>query len=151
MTIARVSRIRTRSTQRARSKERIRTIGLCLAAVFTVSGIAAAPASAAPAPNRAMSWGQNLWGRLGNGTSTVHEHETFTTLPAPVCAAGTVGQCPSGPYLNEVSAMSAGGAHSLALLSNGTVMAWGENEYGQLGDGPDTARARAYTSGTNPN
>ena len=34
-----------------------------------------------------------------------------------------------------MKAIAAGKAHSLALLSNGTVMAWGNDEYGQLGNG----------------
>lgn len=34
-----------------------------------------------------------------------------------------------------VKAIAAGRHFSLALLTNGTVMAWGENTFGQLGDG----------------
>ena len=37
--------------------------------------------------------------------------------------------------LSGVTAIAAAGGHSLALLSSGKVMAWGENEYGVLGDG----------------
>ncbi len=37
--------------------------------------------------------------------------------------------------LSGVSAISAADEHALALLANGTVMAWGNNEYGELGDG----------------
>jgi len=37
----------------------------------------------------------------------------------------------SGDYLS-------GGNHTIALLSNGTVMAWGDNAYGQLGNGTTT-------------
>ncbi len=37
-------------------------------------------------------------------------------------------------------AIAAGGNHSLALKSNGTVWAWGYNGYGQLGDGTTTRR-----------
>ena len=36
---------------------------------------------------------------------------------------------------NPVIAISAGYIHSLALKSDGTVWAWGENRFGQLGDG----------------
>jgi hypothetical protein len=37
--------------------------------------------------------------------------------------------------LGGVVAIAAGGADDVALLSNGTLMAWGENHNGQLGDG----------------
>jgi len=37
--------------------------------------------------------------------------------------------------LTGVTAISAGGSHNLALLSNGTVMAWGDNAVGQLVNG----------------
>jgi alpha-tubulin suppressor-like RCC1 family protein len=78
---------------------------------------------------KVMAWGN---GRLGNGTST------GSTAPVPVCAAGTVGTCPSGPYLEGVSAVAASHVHSLALLSNGAVVAWGKNDFGQLGNGTTT-------------
>ena len=34
-----------------------------------------------------------------------------------------------------MTTVSAGGAHSLAVTAAGRVLAWGNNEYGQLGDG----------------
>ena len=37
------------------------------------------------------------------------------------------------PGLSNVVAISAGGTHSLALRSDGTVWAWGKNSYGELG------------------
>ncbi len=40
--------------------------------------------------------------------------------------------------LTGVKAIAAGGNHSLALLANGTVKAWGDDESGQLGDGKST-------------
>ncbi|MGB9625182.1 MAG: hypothetical protein ACPMAQ_10000, partial [Phycisphaerae bacterium] len=35
----------------------------------------------------------------------------------------------------QVTAVARGGAHSLAIQSDRTVWAWGNNMYGQLGDG----------------
>ena len=37
-----------------------------------------------------------------------------------------------------VTAISAGDSHTVALKSNGTVLAWGLNSYGQLGNGTST-------------
>ena len=37
--------------------------------------------------------------------------------------------------LNDVVSIAAGYYHSLALKKDGTIWAWGNNEYGQLGDG----------------
>jgi alpha-tubulin suppressor-like RCC1 family protein len=37
--------------------------------------------------------------------------------------------------LDRVTAVSAGDQHSLALRDDGTVWAWGLNEFGELGDG----------------
>lgn len=37
--------------------------------------------------------------------------------------------------LSGVTAVAAGATHGLALLSGGTVMAWGQNSYGEIGNG----------------
>lgn len=44
--------------------------------------------------------------------------------------------------LEGVVAVGAGDAHSLALLSDGSVFAWGDNRFGQLGDGSREGRLR---------
>ncbi len=68
-----------------------------------------------------MAWGKNNDGQLGNGSKG-----GFSDVPVAV----------SG--LKEVTAVAAGEQHSLALLQNGTVMAWGNNASGQLGNGTTT-------------
>jgi hypothetical protein len=42
-------------------------------------------------------------------------------------------------------AIAAGDAHSVAILSDGTVKTWGDNTYGQLGDGTTTTRLSPVT------
>ena len=65
-----------------------------------------------------MAWGDNAHGQLGNGSTN--------NSPVPVVVSGLGGK--------TVTEVSAGGEHSLALLSNGTVVAWGDNAHGQLGN-----------------
>ena len=40
-----------------------------------------------------------------------------------------------------IEQIAGGGSHSLALKSDGTVWAWGQNERGQLGDGTTSNRS----------
>jgi alpha-tubulin suppressor-like RCC1 family protein len=87
-----------------------------------------------------MAWGKNGLGQLGGGSSSGPEFcsedgAPCSKTPVAVCAEGTVAHpCPTGPHLGEVTAIAAGGEHSLALLSGGAVEAWGSNVGGQLGD-----------------
>jgi alpha-tubulin suppressor-like RCC1 family protein len=73
------------------------------------------------------TWGNNIFGQLGNGTDGGGK-EDCTAL----CGSATPIQVPG---LSGVIAVFAGGADDAALLGNGTVVAWGENRSGQLGDG----------------
>ena len=72
------------------------------------------------------AWGSDGSGQLGNGSTESSD------VPVTVCAVSATGPCPIGPYLSGVTAVSAGAYHSLALLTNGTVDAWGA---GPLGNG----------------
>jgi alpha-tubulin suppressor-like RCC1 family protein len=91
------------------------------------------------------AWGENEWGQLGDGT-----HTGPSTCHAAFAAGSgyTVG-CSTRPVavggLSGVIAIAAGAQHSLALLSDGTVMAWGDNELGQLGDGTTSGPEHCYT------
>lgn len=71
------------------------------------------------------SWGRNDSGQLGDNTV--------------VNRTGCVAVLTSGGLTNVVAA-SAGYAHSLALKSDGTVWAWGNNASGQVGDNSITNR-----------
>jgi alpha-tubulin suppressor-like RCC1 family protein len=69
---------------------------------------------------KVMAWGFGGGGALGNGEAKT------STVPVSVCALGTVGSCPTGPYLSEATAVAGGGGgseHSLALLKTGAVVA----------------------------
>ena len=85
-----------------------------------------------------MAWGENYDGELGDGNRRNRD------APVRVCAAGAM-QCPDGPYLEGVVAVAAGAFDSMALLSDGTVMSWGNNHMGQLGNGGSTGAATGYT------
>jgi len=71
------------------------------------------------------AWGDNNYGQLGDGSVTYRK--------APVAVSGLGAG-------SMVTALSAGRYHSLALKSDGTVWAWGDNYYGQLGDGTNIQR-----------
>jgi alpha-tubulin suppressor-like RCC1 family protein/sugar lactone lactonase YvrE len=84
------------------------------------------------------AWGSNVGGELGDGKSFVEQE--YSDVPVPVCAPGQSSCTSSEHELTEVAAIAAGSEDSLALLSNGTVAAWGYNFYGQLGDGKSRAK-----------
>jgi alpha-tubulin suppressor-like RCC1 family protein len=65
-----------------------------------------------------MAWGEDRAGELGDG-AIARSRDT------PVAVSGLAG----------ATAIAAGGEHSLALLGDGSVMAWGEDKYGELGNG----------------
>ncbi len=72
--------------------------------------------------NKTYAFGPNNYRQLGDGTGTAR------TYPAPVVASGVLAG-------KSITAVATGGPHSLALCSDGTLTAWGWNDYGQLGDG----------------
>ena len=65
-------------------------------------------------------WGSNLDGELGNGTTTASK--------TPVAVTGLTG-------VTAISAAGGSGDDTSALLKNETVKCWGNNRYGQLGNG----------------
>lgn len=70
-----------------------------------------------------MAWGQGVYGQIGDGTFT-----SFVYTPTPVLNLDSVIQIEGGTEAD----------FALALRSDGTVWAWGDNGYGQLGIGNKT-------------
>jgi len=67
------------------------------------------------------AWGLNNRGQLGNGTTT----DSSNPNPIQVDVAG-----------NDWISIAAGSDFTVALKSDGTLWAWGDNSYGQLGRDP---------------
>jgi alpha-tubulin suppressor-like RCC1 family protein len=63
------------------------------------------------------AWGYNYFGQLGTANNGTENRN-----PTPTQVAGTYAQ------------IAAGGYHSLGRQADGTLYAWGMNEYGQLGN-----------------
>ena len=72
-------------------------------------------------------WGINDHGQLGNGTTK----DSWT----PVAVARAATRCGRDQRRSDPD------DHACALLRDGTVRCWGENEFGQLGDGTTQQRA----------
>ncbi len=65
-----------------------------------------------------MCWGWNIYGALGDGTTT--------NSLVPVQVTGLT---------SGVTATAAGPYHTCSVVSGGGVLCWGGNQFGQLGDG----------------
>jgi hypothetical protein len=88
-------------------------------ALFLPIAVVGATAGA-PSAGNVWAWGYNSDGELGNGTVT-----PYSGLNTPVQASN----------LSNVVSVKGGSQHSLALKSDGTVWAWGNDGWGQLGNG----------------
>ena len=66
-----------------------------------------------------FAWGSNIYGQVGDGTTTPRLTPVRVTLPAGA----------------KVTAVREGGLFTMALTAKGQVLAWGNNFSGQLGDG----------------
>jgi alpha-tubulin suppressor-like RCC1 family protein len=109
-----------------------RYLAAALAAALTTAvaapatASAHAPAAAAKGPGESViGWGQNQFGVLGDGTTTNTSTPVFARLPSRF------------RYTTVRSVET-----SVALTTTGRVYAWGDNDFGQVGDGTTTMRPR---------
>lgn len=100
--------------------------GAAAPAARSRAGSLAVTAPAARAAGTLVAWGAGEFGQLGNGT-TISRNK-----PVRISVAL------AGARLGTLRSLAAGGGDSLALFSSGTVLAWDENDDGELGDGTTT-------------
>lgn len=87
-------------------------------------GVGAMHSCVVTAAGGVKCWGWNLGGQLGDGTLTDRD------MPVDVCADAACEE-----PLGEVVDVAAGFAHTCSLMAEGGVKCWGNNQFGQLGDG----------------
>ncbi|MBI5207101.1 MAG: Ig-like domain-containing protein, partial [Candidatus Firestonebacteria bacterium] len=82
--------------------------------------------------NMLWTWGDNSNGQLGDNTTTIRKTpiQVFDLTKIIAIAGGGV----------KTTNPDASASHSIALNNDGTVWTWGNNYYGQLGDGSITER-----------
>jgi len=69
-------------------------------------------------------WGSNAAGQLGDGTDTPSGAPVRVRFPART----------------QIVSLGVGERHACALTQTGAILCWGDNAFGQIGDGTTTAR-----------
>jgi hypothetical protein len=115
----------------------------CSKAVATAISTGFSHACAVLKEGSIVCWGDNSYGQLGIGTiapiidTAALDGSILDTLDGSVINVVTPG---SGvpvqvSGISDAVQVAAGGLHTCARLGNGSVKCWGDNAYGQLGDG----------------
>jgi alpha-tubulin suppressor-like RCC1 family protein len=101
-----------------------RLVRVLLATLLTAMLLPGTSTPATAAGSRVLSFADsNHYGQLGNGTADVGQS-------SPIELSG----------MSDIVDVAAGTYHSLALRSDGRVLAWGDNRSGQIGDGTTSER-----------
>ena len=72
---------------------------------------------------KAYTWGFNYYGQLGDGTTT--------NSVLPICISDKENELKG----KKIISISAGVVHTVAIDEEGKAYTWGDNDFGQLGDG----------------
>jgi alpha-tubulin suppressor-like RCC1 family protein len=107
----------------ASSKVPVTVVGLPSSVAAISAGQAAS--TALLTNGQVWDWGYNKWGQLGDGSTTNSDTPVQVRLPLAATQVYTGGDEPKN-------------GQSLALLSDGTIWGWGNNQWGQLGNGTET-------------
>ncbi|MBN2880892.1 hypothetical protein JXM83_02460 [Candidatus Woesearchaeota archaeon] len=78
---------------------------------------------------RIFTWGNNVFGQLGDGTTT------YSSVPIDITSQFSLDED------DKIVQVSLNGSHSSVITSKGRIFIWGENEFGQLGDGTSVNRS----------
>ena len=68
---------------------------------------------------KVLAWGDNLQGQLGDGTRKQRNVPVWVHLPK----------------IAHITSIAAGRYHSLSLTRGGKILGWGDDAFGQMGDG----------------
>ncbi len=79
------------------------------------------------ATGNVVCWGNDLYGQLGD----LDDHDACSAAMPEPCAHSPV----EVSELDDAVAISLGRLHSCALRASGDIVCWGQNYYGQLGNG----------------
>ncbi|WP_082861493.1 triple tyrosine motif-containing protein [Fictibacillus phosphorivorans] len=90
--------------------------------------------------NEVMTWGNNTYGQLGNGSTS----STPQMYPGFVLDS-------NNERLTQIKALNASGYSSYALTFDSKILSWGRNQFGQLGQGNVTTNEKvpAYVKSIN--
>ena len=106
----------------------------------TVGAVVAADAHtcALTPAGAAYCWGYNGTGQIGDNTTTTQTSPTAVVTASTALAGRTI------------ASVTAGSGSTCAVTSTGVPVCWGDNTYGQIGDGTTTQRNTAVQVITNP-
>ncbi len=114
-----------RHTGPARARGRRAGLAVLLAFSSAFVAVVTSPQPASAAGTAVLqSWGDNTYGQLGDGSKFNADVPEIVKLPSGVTG---------------FTAVAAGGEHTLAIGSDGNLYAWGDNGYGELGNGTTTS------------